>query len=752
MGNVTAKTSGEIATFMTPAKTNIKSLKVHFSPKQDLHGYTKPWVGGGGKNLCPDLAHMTSTMPYPNIIYEYNPDTYTWKIIDDIGGDGQTWRQARFFFDASAMAGKRVCLSYQSFTRHFGDVDSQVGRSTVAFSVGGVSVWVSPEYNKKWIDIPSDVDLTNAEIGFRLVQENGELLTKGCYIEVVGLQIEVGDTGTDFEPYENICPIDGWDGVEVNYGKNLFDYSHDEIKYNYYRDNNGDEVYSATSFYTITSYPIQPNCKIFLHNDNDVFAVRIYFLTQDDQWISRTNWLSSTSKIITLDQRGIPSNCKKIQLHFTTSNPPVLNTFTLLVINNISYQWKLPDEYQEVEYIESTGTQYIDTGIVANLETSWDVDFSDFDNNENTYAGFGGQYDSTKKSIINIGKNRNTTSVYCSFGNQYDKINYITDGWTTRLTFHIDKNGVKENGVVKGTFSDTITFDEIDTLTLTLFARNSDGIIGRFAKMKLYSSVIKNNETVVSNLIPCYRKSDNEIGMYDTVSQTFYTNQGTGTFLKGEDVDKTFYGGYVDLISGELVEEYSEYILSNTTNVFKDLENGYYEIGFGNLDGDGYGDAIKNICNILPYGFKTSTSPPQIGFTADYVLSNKANRFHAVIYSNTELTESTVRQWLIDNNFQLVRKIKTPITHQLTPTQLKSFVGQNNFWSNADYVEVEYDLIETIDIQKCRKKIILNQPQLKTISDKVVSFNTDMVAPMKNCKIYFNPIQLGSGDPSPTND
>ena len=61
------------------------------------------------------------------------------------------------------------------------------------------------------------------------------------------------------------------------------------------------------------------------------------------------------------------------------------------------------------------------------------------------------------------------------------------------------------------------------------------------------------------------------------------------------------------------------------------------------------------------------------------------------------------------------------------------------------------DLIETIDIQKARQKIILNQPQLKTISDKVVSFNTDMVAPIKNCKIYFKPIQSGTGDPSSTN-
>ena len=40
----------------------------------------------------------------------------------------------------------------------------------------------------------------------------------------------------------------------------------------------------------------------------------------------------------------------------------------------------------------------------------------------------------------------------------------------------------------------------------------------------------------IIDLVPCYRKSDGEIGMYDLVSNTFFTNQGTGTFLKGADV------------------------------------------------------------------------------------------------------------------------------------------------------------------------------------------------------------------------
>ena len=49
--------------------------------------------------------------------------------------------------------------------------------------------------------------------------------------------------------------------------------------------------------------------------------------------------------------------------------------------------------------------------------------------------------------------------------------------------------------------------------------------------MKLY-----NANGLAYNLIPCYRKSDNAIGMYDTVSKTFYGNSGTGTFEKGPEV------------------------------------------------------------------------------------------------------------------------------------------------------------------------------------------------------------------------
>ena len=40
----------------------------------------------------------------------------------------------------------------------------------------------------------------------------------------------------------------------------------------------------------------------------------------------------------------------------------------------------------------------------------------------------------------------------------------------------------------------------------------------------------------VFNPVPCYRKRDGVIGMFDVVSKAFFTNAGTGSFTKGADV------------------------------------------------------------------------------------------------------------------------------------------------------------------------------------------------------------------------
>lgn len=48
-----------------------------------------------------------------------------------------------------------------------------------------------------------------------------------------------------------------------------------------------------------------------------------------------------------------------------------------------------------------------------------------------------------------------------------------------------------------------------------------------------YSFKIWKGNILLRNFVPCYRKSDNVVGMYDTVKGEFYTNSGTGQFLAG---------------------------------------------------------------------------------------------------------------------------------------------------------------------------------------------------------------------------
>ena len=64
-------------------------------------------------------------------------------------------------------------------------------------------------------------------------------------------------------------------------------------------------------------------------------------------------------------------------------------------------------------------------------------------------------------------------------------------------------------------------------------------MLGAYSKFigRLYSCTICENSNYCRNFIPCYRKSDNKLGLYDLVEGKFYTNQGTGDFERGKDID-----------------------------------------------------------------------------------------------------------------------------------------------------------------------------------------------------------------------
>ena len=201
------------------------------------------------------------------------------------------------------------------------------------------------------------------------------------------------------------------------------------------------------------------------------------------------------------------------------------------IYGNLAYDG-LPIEYQRVEYIESTGTQYIKTG-VAPQHTFPGFDATFLTKNALSTSGFGailGVRTASKYVEFQLSTYSSGTSGILRYSDQEHDAGLVA-GEKTHVTLknrvYTDSSGVST--------SITASFNGPE-YQIALFALNEKNTIKQYGKVQLYSLKLYSGDIVVRDFIPCYRKSDGEIGLYDLARRHFYTNDGTGTFLKGNDI------------------------------------------------------------------------------------------------------------------------------------------------------------------------------------------------------------------------
>lgn len=198
----------------------------------------------------------------------------------------------------------------------------------------------------------------------------------------------------------------------------------------------------------------------------------------------------------------------------------------------------LPSAYQQVEYIESSGTQYIDTGVIGGNTVGYDLSFVPTNvSGDNAYIGV--RESTNTASRFTLGSN--TNGLYAGFNDltyyQYQgQQPRLTDGtkYNVKVNLNNDRQFVLDGNVGSNNF-ENLTLATI-TKNIFVFCANWGGSPNYFQSSKLYSLIITDGTTLVRNFIPCYRKADSVIGLYDTVNSVFYTNAGSGTFTKGNDV------------------------------------------------------------------------------------------------------------------------------------------------------------------------------------------------------------------------
>lgn len=190
----------------------------------------------------------------------------------------------------------------------------------------------------------------------------------------------------------------------------------------------------------------------------------------------------------------------------------------------------LPTGYTRLEYIESTGTQYINTGFKPNQDTRVVMDFQFASEYSSLGANeiFGTRTSASSKTYA---IQWNTANNYFQhfYYNGYDNLSF--GDFEKRQIAELNRNMMYLDGVAH---ERTYAAFQCD-YPLYLSALNQAGTTNYFAAIRIYSCKIYDNGALVRNYIPA-KNSSGVIGLYDDANAKFYTNAGTGKFVAGAEI------------------------------------------------------------------------------------------------------------------------------------------------------------------------------------------------------------------------
>lgn len=189
----------------------------------------------------------------------------------------------------------------------------------------------------------------------------------------------------------------------------------------------------------------------------------------------------------------------------------------------------LPDGYTQLEYIQSSGTQYIDTLFKHNQNTRVVMDVQPTETPSANAWAFEGR-DSTSAAKHGVFYYQTSGGEWNGdYANTRKEVSGI--GATTRMTIDFNKNVLSIN-------SESVTFTAStfqSSVNLILLAANTGGTIAGQLSANLYSCKIYDDGVLIRYFYPC-KNSAGTVGLYDIVSNVFYGNAGTGVFAAGPEI------------------------------------------------------------------------------------------------------------------------------------------------------------------------------------------------------------------------
>ena len=212
------------------------------------------------------------------------------------------------------------------------------------------------------------------------------------------------------------------------------------------------------------------------------------------------------------------------------------NAMKIVNSNDEASDYMFPPAYKKVEYIQSssswssewTNWQRIATWITPTNTTKIELKLSNFTQN-GSFAIFGSDQSWWTRWFTSISRSCEFWSTY-TFDDWTWSTRVICDWWTHVV--ELSQSWYVVDWVNKVTPS-SVSFTWVE---LQLFCMNRNWTMREYSGYRIYYCKIRDNWNLVREFIPCYRKSDNVIWLYDKVNDVFYTNKWYWSFTKWPDL------------------------------------------------------------------------------------------------------------------------------------------------------------------------------------------------------------------------
>ena len=184
------------------------------------------------------------------------------------------------------------------------------------------------------------------------------------------------------------------------------------------------------------------------------------------------------------------------------------------------------------------------------------------------------------------------------------------------------------------------------------------------------------------------------ITAYDSVTVTQSGSQ-TNTYEVELTGAGQVYKGTLDVTSGELVVDFAELVLNGksseawTTSSTSNTGMSYFYVNQA-VNADTTSDYVCDSFDIY-YG-KMIASTPATSNLLNISNADASYRVRVMVLTSL-LSANTVagfKAWLANNPITIYYRLATPLTYQLTPTQLSNLIGQNSIKADAGEVTVTY--------------------------------------------------------------